>query len=114
MMKIKMLLSILSLCAFSIGPALYGQNKPDEKKQPQQREEQADRPGMVTFTGCLTEQGGTFMLATSTGEQVTATGSGLDKHKDHTVKLTGTTSEEGGKKMLNVTKIEHVSPSCSK
>ena len=63
----------------------------------------------------LPQYGGYFKLSTSAGEQVNVTGPpALTKHKDHTVKLTGTTSTEGGKKMMNVSKIEHVSASCAK
>jgi hypothetical protein len=112
-MKIKLMISILALGSLSIAPALYGQD--DKEKKDPQRQDQADRPGMASFTGCLTEQQGAFVITTAAGEQVTAKGStDLSQHKDHTVKLTGTASDEGGKKTLNVTKIEHVSASCSK
>ena len=68
-----------------------------------------------TVTGCLTEQQGTYMIASQGGDQMEVMGSAdLGKHKNHTVKITGTTNEQGGKKTLNVTKIEHISPSCSK
>ena len=112
-MKIKMMVSILALGALSVTSTLYAQDD-KEKKPQQQQEQQADRPGEVTVTGCLTEQAGAFTLATTAGEQITATGADLGKHKDHTVKLTGRTSDEGGKKSLNVTKIEMVSASCAK
>ncbi len=109
------LITLLAVAAMAIAPALYGQADDAQKRNPQQ---QADRPGSgaaQTVTGCLTEQQGTYMISTSSGEQYNVTGSAdLVKHKDHTVKLTGTTSDEGGKKMLTVSKIEHVSPSCSK
>jgi hypothetical protein len=110
-----MMVSILALGALSFSTALYGQNQSGEKDKKQQQEQQADRPDEVTLTGCLTEQQGAFTLATTSGEQITATGSAdLGKHKDHTVKLTGRTSDEGGRKLLNVTKIQMVSGSCSK
>src|SRR5262245_9868327 len=113
MMKTKMIVSILALGSLSIAPALYGQD--EQEKKDKQRAEQSDRPGVTSFTGCLTEQQGTFVITTPSGDQVTAKGStDLSKHKDHTVKLTGTATDEGGRKMLNVTKIEHVSASCSK
>jgi hypothetical protein len=114
-MKIKMMVSILALGALSVTSALYGQDPAGEKEKKQQQEQQADRPNEVTLTGCLTEQAGAFTLATTAGEQISATGSpDLGKHKDHTVKLTGRTSDEGGKKSLNVSKIEMVAASCSK
>jgi len=110
----RMLVTVLTICALVITPALYGQAQGgDDKKQKQ--EQQADRPSETTLTGCLTETAGSFMIATQAGEQVSVTGGAdLAKHKDHTVKLTGTKSEEGGKSTLRVSKIEHVSPSCSK
>jgi hypothetical protein len=114
-MKIRKIISILALSALSIAPALYGQAQPDDKKQPQRQEQQADRPGDATITGCLSEQAGAFMIAAPGGQQISVSGSpDLSKHKDHTVKLTGTKSEEGGKPAFNVTKIEMVSDSCSK
>ena len=113
-MKIKKMISILALGALSIAPALYGQAQPDDKKQPQRQEQQADRPGDATITGCLSEQAGAFVIAAG-GQQISVSGSpDLSKHKDHTVKLTGSKSEEGGKPTFNVTKIEMVSDSCSK
>ena len=114
-MKTKVMVSILALVALAFTSTLYGQNQPGEKEKKQQQEQQADRPNEVTVTGCLTEQGGTFTLATTAGEQIAAMGSAdLGKHKDHTVKLTGRPSDEGGKKSLSVSKIEMVSASCSK
>ena len=100
--------------ALSLAPALYGQaDDPAQKKG--EEKQQADRPGQETFTGCLTQEQGSFKLATSSGDKFDVTGpADLSKHKDHTVKLTGSTTTEGGKKMLNVSKIDHVSASCAK
>jgi hypothetical protein len=106
----KVILSIMT-AMLAVGPALYGQDPP-KREQPQQ---QADRPGEETLTGCLTEQQGSYMLATSSGEQVILSGSAdLSKHKDHTVQVTGKKSDDGGKTKLTVSKIAHVSPSCTK
>jgi hypothetical protein len=114
-MKTKVMVSILALGALAFTSTLYGQDQPGEKEKKQQQEQQADRPNEVTVTGCLTEQAGAFTLATTAGEQIAAMGSAdLGKHKDHTVKLTGKQSDEGGKKSLSVSKIEMVSASCSK
>jgi len=101
---------IITICALAVVPALWGQAQDQQKQQ----KNEADRQSGETLTGCLTEQQGSFMLKTQAGEDVTVTGSAdLSKHKNHTVKLTGRISEEGGKKSLNVAKIEHVSASCS-
>jgi len=109
----RMLVTVLTLGALSIAPALYGAPQ-DDKDKKQKQQQQADRPSETTLTGCLTEQSGSFVIATEAGEQVNVTGSDLAKHKDHTVKLTGTKSDEGGKSTLRVSKIDHVSASCSK
>jgi len=109
----KKILTALVAGALSVGPALYGQADDSTQKKGSQKQ-QADRPGQETLTGCLSEDQGTYKLATSTGDQVTVTGpADLMKHKGHTVRLTGTSSTDAGKKSLTVSKIEHVSPSCT-
>jgi hypothetical protein len=114
-MKNKVILSILAIGMFAFGPTLYGQEDQSKKSQPQEQQQQADRSGEETLTGCLTEQQGSYVIATPSGEQLSVSGAAdLSKHKDHTVKLTGKRSEEGGKTKLTVSKIEHVSASCSK
>jgi hypothetical protein len=112
-MKLKLILSILTVGMLVLGPTVYGQDD-QAKKGKEQQQQQADRPGEETLTGCLTEQQGSYMFATQSGEQLIVSGSDLAKHKDHTVKLTGKRSDEGGKTKLTVSKIEHVSASCSK
>lgn len=110
-MKHKLILSILAISILVLGPAMYGQDPSKKAADPQQ---QADRPGEETLTGCLTEQQGSYMFATQSGEQLTVSGTDLAKHKDHTVRITGKKSDDGGKTKLTVSKIEHVSASCSK
>jgi len=110
----RLMVTILTVAALALAPSLYGQAT--QADQPT-KQGQADRSGggERSETGCLTESGGTYMLATSSGDQVSVSGSAdLAKHKDHTVKLTGKESNEGGKKSLTVSKIEMVSASCSK
>jgi len=110
------MLSIVIAGAMSVGPALFAQNETQGQTPGQNNnQQQADRPNQETMTGCLTEQQGSYMLATTGGDQVNVTGTAyLSKHTNHTVRLTGTKADSGGKTMLNVTKIEHVSASCSK
>lgn len=111
-MRNKVILSILAVAMLAFGPTVYGQ---DQSKKGEQPAQQADRAGEETLTGCLTEAQGSFTIATPSGEQLMVSGSAdLSKHKDHTVKLTGKRSDEGGKTKLTVSKIEHVSPSCTK
>jgi hypothetical protein len=111
----RLMVTILTVVALAIVPSLYGQAG---QADPQSKQgQQADRPGGgdASVTGCLTEAGGSYILATSSGDQVSVSGSAdLAKHKDHTVKLTGKASDEGGKKSITVSKIEMVSASCSK
>jgi len=105
---IKKVISFLAVGVMAVG--LYGQaaDKPGQ-------ETKADKDMKQTVTGCLSESAGSYSLATQAGETLDVMGSAyLAKHKNHTVKLTGTTSDQGGKKTLTVSKIEHVSPSCSK
>jgi hypothetical protein len=102
--------TVLVAGALALAPALYGQE--DDKKQGQKQ--QADRASEQTLTGCLTEEQGAFKLSTQAGEKIDVSGADLMKHKNHTVKLTGATSSEGGKTTMNVSKIDHVSGSCAK
>src|SRR5262249_22219619 len=108
-------LSILAASFLVLAPAVYGQEENSGQQKKGQQKQQADRPGQETVMGCLTEEQGSYKLSTSSGDEISVNGpASLTKHKDHTVKLTGTTSTEGGKKTLNVSKIEHVSASCAK
>jgi len=71
----------------------------------------------TTITGCLAKgsAAGSYMLTEEkTGNRVTVKGSAdLEKHSsNHTVKLTGTKTTEGGATVFNVTKIEHIAPTC--
>ena len=73
-----------------------------------------------TLTGCLNvTNDGSFQLTVvedgKRGNTIRVQGSEeqLTTHaKNHTVKLTGSKAEEGGKPVFKVTKIEHVSGSC--
>jgi hypothetical protein len=105
---------IITIAALAVTPLLWAQ-APEPAQQPKpQQEREADRQAGDTLTGCLTEEQGAFTLKTQAGENVTVTGStDLPKHKNHTVKLTGRISEQGGKKTIAVSKLEHVSPACS-
>ena len=112
------LLTLFAVAALAIGPALYAQDAqtPGQAK-PGQSQEQADRAaGEDTMTGCLTETAGTYRLATSAGQSVDldAGTQDLTKHKDHTVRITGKKSDDGGKSKVTVSKIEHVAATCTK
>jgi hypothetical protein len=71
----------------------------------------------ITMTGCLSKgtTGDTYVLTNEkTGKTTTVTGpADLEKHSaNNKVKLTGTSSTEGGKQVLNVTKIDHIAATC--
>jgi hypothetical protein len=116
------LLTLLSVAALAIAPALYGQDAQAGQGQAQPgqgqgQSQQADRAaGEDTMTGCLTESAGTYRLSTTAGQSVDldAGTQDLTKHKDHTVRITGKKSDEGGKSKVTVSKIEHVSATCTK
>jgi hypothetical protein len=100
---------ILSFLAMGI--LLTGLSGKEPKATPAARGESGKR----TLTGCLTEQFGSYIFATPDGELLDAIGSDkLDKHRNHTVKLTGYRSSEDGKNWFHVEKIEHVASSCPK
>ncbi len=71
----------------------------------------------VSMTGCLSKgAGGEYVLTNEkTGRETTVTGTAdLEKHSaNHKVKLTGTRTTEGGKTVLNVSKIDHISDTCT-
>jgi hypothetical protein len=108
LMKLKTIIlscaSVIALVAGSVA-MLYGQAPEKGTK------------GEETLTGCL-NKGPTSSEYTftdqRTGNEITVTGpSDLEKHStNHTVRLTGKMTSEGGKRMFDVTKIEHVSATC--
>jgi hypothetical protein len=71
----------------------------------------------TTMTGCLNKDssGGFTLTDEKTGAKTTVTGpSDLEKHSaNHRVTLTGAEKKDAsGKAVFEVTKIQHVSPSC--
>ena len=75
--------------------------------------EKGSKAKQMTLTGCLNkgEMDNHYAFTDiTTGKKMTVTGvAGLQKHAaNHTVKITGSQSA----KVFNVTKVEHVSPTC--
>jgi hypothetical protein len=71
----------------------------------------------TTLTGCLNKEAGDMYILTNetTGAKMAITGSSdLEKHStNHKVSLTGTMkTDSNGKSVFEVSKIQHVSPSC--
>jgi ABC-type glycerol-3-phosphate transport system substrate-binding protein len=82
----------------------------------QQNDQERDRMKSteISITGCLTkaENGEGWQLQDNdSGAKTTVLGAAdFEKHTNHTVKATGTPSEDG--KTFNVTKIEMVADNC--
>jgi len=97
------LFSALSLPVYSQDPA----------KPPQ---DQRDRMASA-LTGCLNKDAsGAYTLTDQAGLKTTVTGAAdLEKHsKNHKVTLTGTTkTDASGKPIFEVSKLTHVSDTCS-
>jgi hypothetical protein len=69
----------------------------------------------TTVTGCLNKAADGYVLTDEkTGRTMPVTGPAeLEKHSaNHKVKVTGTPTTEGGKRVLNVSKIDHISETC--
>jgi hypothetical protein len=110
------LLTILFVAALAIAQAQQTPGQGQGQQGQGQTQQQADRAGEDTMTGCLTESAGTYRLSTTAGQQIEVEPGTQDltKHKDHTVRITGKKSDEGGKSKLTASKIEHVSATCTK
>ena len=97
--------AILLLSGFSA--SILAKNQDDKS--------QRDTP--TTITGCLNkDSSGNFALTDEkTGAKMTVTGpSDLEKHSaNHKVTLTGAAKNDAsGKPVFEVSKIQHISPSC--
>ena len=81
-----------------------------EQQPPNERDRM--KVSQTTVTGCLNkDDSGGWVITDQGGTKMTVLGKeDFAKHADHTVKLTGTPSEDG--KTFNVTKIEHVADTC--
>lgn len=101
------LIAVLAIL-ISLSPAAYSQDA--NRTNPAGKE--------TTMTGCLTKgatDGEYTLTDEKTGAKTTVMGPNtLEKHSaNHKVELTGTESTEGGKTMLHVSKIRHISETCS-
>jgi hypothetical protein len=114
-MTIRQNLAVAIAFVFSAGFSLTSFAQEPEQQPQQKRERQKDTQ-TTTLTGCLSK-GDTaeqHVLTDSQGMKTAVKASygvGLEKHVNHTVKLTGTLNSDD--KTLTVTKVEHISPSCS-
>ncbi|MEO8368320.1 MAG: hypothetical protein ABI806_03905 [Candidatus Solibacter sp.] len=87
-----------------------------QQDQPKTPQDQRDRMS-TALTGCLTKDtSGSYTLTDTTGLKTTVTGAAdLEKHsKNHTVTLTGAAkTDASGKSVFEVSKLMHVSDTCS-
>ena len=95
-------MAVLALFAFSL-PSFA---------QDQSQDRDRTTPAQASITGCLTKGDVAdqwVIIDNQSGEKVVVTGADFDKHANHTVKVTGTPSQDG---TFTVAKIEHVANSC--
>jgi hypothetical protein len=87
-----------------------------QQEQPKPPQDQRDRMA-TAITGCLNKDAsGSYTLTDTTGVKTTVKGvADLEKHSNnHKVTLTGTTkTDDSGKPIFEVTKLMHVSDTCS-
>jgi hypothetical protein len=94
-----------------------GQRDRDQSGQQKRDDAQRDRQASGdTLTGCLAKdtQGNYTLTHETSGEKTAVTGSAdLEKHATHKVTLTGSRKDESGKSVFHVTKIQHISATCT-
>ena len=102
---LRTLLATAALVAFS---ALSLPSFAQDKDQDRDRM----KANQTTITGCLTKgDTGEWVIADQSGNKLTVVSKeDFTKHANHTVKLTGSPSEDG--KTFNASKLEHVADSC--
>jgi hypothetical protein len=113
-MTIRQNLAVTIVFVVSTGSTLMSFAQEPEQ-QPQQKRERQKGAQTTTLTGCLTK-GATaeqYVLTDDGGMKTPVTASaavGLEKHVNHTVKLTGTLNSAD--KTFTATKVEHIAASC--
>lgn len=111
-MRIYNKLVTMTAAVVLFGAIGFAQQSDEKQKQEQDRQ----RTAPSTMTGCLTKSdtAGQYAFIDASGTKrtvVASSGVDLDKHSaNHTVKLTGTLSDDG--KTLTATNVEHVSETC--
>lgn len=91
--------------------AVFALSQPSFAQDQNQAERMKAPP--TTITGCVAkaDAGDQYMLVDpASGSKIVLNGTGLEKHANHIVKVTGTPSDDG--KAFNVAKVEHVADSC--
>jgi hypothetical protein len=106
----RLLAAALLLSGLSV--SIYAQEKQDQGKRDRTKNE------MTTMTGCLAKDatGGYVLTDEATGVKTAVIGpTDLEKHSaNHKVTLTGAAKAgaAGGQPVFEVSKIQHVSPTC--
>ena len=103
--------SCIASVAFLLAGILLAQEPPKESSNVKSQQE-------TTLTGCLNKgssQGQYVLTDQKTGDKTPVNGtSDLEQHSaNHTVKLTGNRTTEGGRPVFTATKVEHLSATCS-
>ena len=113
-MKTRLMLAVATALCFSASVSFTSFAQENEKPQSEQKRERQKMADTKTLTGCLTkgDADDQYVLTDDSGMKTTVTASadvGLEKHTNHTVKLTGTLADQS----MTATKLEHISASCS-
>lgn len=103
-----------TLFATSALMAFLALSVPVFAQEQQQNDRDRMKPTEISVTGCLSKSEDSdhwTLTDNQSGAKVAVMGAAdFTKHANHTVKVTGTPSEDGT--TFNVTKIDHVSDTC--
>lgn len=103
----KALTIALMMIALAVTPATWAQ----KADSPQAAAPAQAQGSEQSLTGCLTNEGKTFTLTTSSG-MILLEGDGLESHVGQTIRVTGIRSTAAGKSVFKVADVEVVSPRC--
>jgi hypothetical protein len=130
MRKFSLITAILLLCsawmvAQSSPPSAEQQPASPQAQQPDKSQAAASDQAGQTVEGCLSGAANTFKLTDATGKTYELTGdsSALNENVGHQVRLWGNAGSSGGGEKISasgpqatfgVTKVQSISPTCSK
>jgi hypothetical protein len=120
-----LLLSSAWVVAQSSPPSAEQQPASPQAQQPDKSQTAASDKAGQTVEGCLSGAADTFKLTDATGKTYELTGdtSGLNENVGHQVRLYGNAGSSGGGEKISasgaqatfgVTKVQSISPTCSK
>lgn len=107
-------LFVLMLAVLAV-PLTWSAQGKSEKKTPQK-----NRAATQSITGCVDQQGETYVLRELTAARAVTTLRGkafsddnFARYVGHKVTVHGTVQKEGNVPVINVTKVDDASPGCS-